>query len=426
MVLTALGTALLVSMGAYLVLILWLSRRSAEARAEPCPAPLRWIFVIPALNEERVIANTIDSLLAVRGRTWVLVVDDGSDDATAEIVRRYPRDRVGLLQRHPPQARQGKGEALNAAYRAISSCAADTDTDPSQVIIGVVDGDGRLQADALEHLGRTFASPAVGAVQIQVRIHNRGAGWLARFQDYEFLTFSALTQSARQQLGSVGLGGNGQFTRLSALTALGDSPWTTCLTEDLDLGLRLAMAGWKLRFTTETEVSQQGLTDLRRIVRQRTRWMHGHVQCWTHAGGLVRSALPTVTVLDLLWYLAAPLLNLVVSLVFGLPAILVVGAAAWVVVSGSLSWPIVGWIVVLYAISFGLSLIFALVYWRRAGDISLTRALVMAHLLAAYNYVWYLATWKAFARALTRRRGWAKTERVAEEPLSGSPSAASA
>ncbi|MGH2968452.1 MAG: hypothetical protein ACRDK0_05240 [Solirubrobacteraceae bacterium] len=46
--------------------------------------------------------------------------------------------------------------------------------------------------------------------------------------------FSRLVQAGRDPLGSVGLGGNGQFVRLSALQDMGDSPWSRCLTEDLD------------------------------------------------------------------------------------------------------------------------------------------------------------------------------------------------
>ena len=50
----------------------------------------------------------------------------------------------------------------------------------------------------------------------------------------EFVVFTEIFQRARQRVGSVGLGGNGQFARLTALMSLGDAPWTKCLTEDLD------------------------------------------------------------------------------------------------------------------------------------------------------------------------------------------------
>ncbi len=74
------------------------------------------------------------------------------------------------------------------------------------------------------------------------------------------------------------------------------------------------------------------------------------------------------------------------------------------------------WVVPVYVLSFGPSLLFSLAYWRRADDISLVRAFAMAHLLSVYNYVWYLATWKAVGRAALGRRAWAKTARVEDEP----------
>ena len=58
------------------------------------------------------------------------------------------------------------------------------------------------------------------------------------------MTFTEIFQRGRQRVGSVGLGGNGQFTRLTALQSLATAPWTDCLTEDLDLGIRLLCRGW--------------------------------------------------------------------------------------------------------------------------------------------------------------------------------------
>lgn len=421
MILTALGTAIILLMGAYLALTLVLAVWRVRASGHPVQ-PLRVVFVVPALNEARVIRNTLDSLLAVRGRAVsILVIDDGSDDATAEIVSAYPPDRVWLLRRELPDARRGKGQALNHAYRMVRDQVIEAGLDPASVVLCIVDGDGRLSSDVLDVIEPCFADPQVGAVQIRVRIYNRAVGWLPRFQDYEFLTFSSLVQRAREHIGSVGLGGNGQFTRLSALMDLGDDPWTDCLTEDLDLGLRLAMAGWRNRFTAETEVAQQGLVSVSRIVRQRTRWMQGHMQCWRRIPALIRSDLPTFTVLDLLWYLAAPITTLLVSLVFGIPAVLLLVSTV-IALTNQASIGSVAWLLPLYVLSFGPSLVFFAVYWHQAKDISAPKAFLLAHVLTLYNYVWYLATWKALGRLVTGRNGWSKTTRLADEEDAGSSS----
>jgi len=416
-ILTTLGTAILLVMGSYLFLTVVLSMIRPRAGAHEV-TPLRVVFLIPALNEAKVIRNTVDSLLAVQSDfSRILVIDDGSEDETADIVRTYPSDRVMLLRRVLPEARMGKGRALNHAFQVVRDQALAAGIDPRTVLLCIVDGDGRLRPDVMKTIEPCFADPAVGAVQIQVRIFNRALGWLPRFQDYEFLTFSSLTQRARQHIGSVGLGGNGQFTRLAALMDLGDEPWSECLTEDLDLGLRLAMRGWRNSFTSKTEVSQQGLDDVGRIVRQRTRWMQGHMQCWRHVPALIRSDLPTVTVLDLLWYLAAPITTLVVSIVFGIPAFFVLWSVVSVLFNHVSLSAIAVWLVPMYLLSFGPSLIFFGVYWRQARDISAPKAFVMAHVLTIYNYIWYLATWKALGRLISRRNGWTKTVRLTDESV---------
>ena len=194
---------------------------------------------------------------------------------------------------------------------------------------------------------------------------------------------------------------------------LTDGPWTACLTEDLDLGLRLALAGWRNEFTTEAEVRQQGVTSLSRVVRQRTRWLHGHMQCWRFLPTLARSSLPTVTVLDLSWYLLAPAMCLVLSVVFGLTVPLFLVLGAWQVLgAGGMEWS--WWYVAAYAASFVPAVALTRAYRREAGDIGRARTFVLAHLLWLYNYVWYLAVWRAAWRVARGRTNWAKTARVAE------------
>jgi glycosyltransferase involved in cell wall biosynthesis len=72
-------------------------------------AAARWCVLIPCLNEETAIRSVLDSVLALGAP--VIVVDDGSDDRTPEIVAALP---VTLL-RHGE--RRGKGEALRHGFR---------------------------------------------------------------------------------------------------------------------------------------------------------------------------------------------------------------------------------------------------------------------------------------------------------------------
>jgi cellulose synthase/poly-beta-1,6-N-acetylglucosamine synthase-like glycosyltransferase len=417
--LRAAAVALLAFLFVYMALMVVLAFRARHTPIGP-KRPLRWYFIVPARDEELVIRNTVDSLLALEHEhVRVLVVDDASSDRTAELVGAYADPRLRLISRRLPEARTGKGDVLNHAYRVIREEVCAHGVAPDSTIVAVVDADGRLPADALRHVEPSFGDPEVGGVQVQVRIMNRGHGWLTRCQDFEFLTFSSLMQTAREHLGSVGLGGNGQFVRLSALSSLGARPWTDCLTEDLDLGLRLVLNGWQNRFVGSTRVDQQGVVGIRPVIRQRTRWMQGHLQCWRRIPSILASPrVATRTAMDLCWYLAAPLLTVLVSVIFGLPALILMVRLVLDSRSGGIGFSATG-LAVIYALSFGPSWIFAFLYRHQSKDVGVIRTMVMAHVIAVYNYVWYVATWRAVCRTLLRRRQWAKTARHPEYVVAG-------
>ncbi len=93
---------------------------------------IRYSIVIPAFNEERRIAATLDcamKFISERNvRAEIIVVDDGSTDRTAEVVMWYRRKsyRVKLLR----LAHEGKGSAVrrgvNAAHgQIVFLCDAD-------------------------------------------------------------------------------------------------------------------------------------------------------------------------------------------------------------------------------------------------------------------------------------------------------------
>ena len=235
--------------------------RRADAVAPTWDQPDTFWLVVPCLNEERVVGRTVSAALALRGpagtRTRVLVVDDGSDDGTPDVLAAIDHPDLHVLRRDLPDARRGKGEALNAAYRHIRSWTAAAGGDPRRTAVGVIDGDGRGSPNMLAEVARVLRDPDVGAVQCRVRIHNRDK-LLGALQDLEFACIANASQLMRNGLGTVGLGGNGQFVRLSALCALGDAPWSGCLVEDLELGLRIHLSGVGVRYTSRAWSPSRG------------------------------------------------------------------------------------------------------------------------------------------------------------------------
>ena len=402
----------------------------AVAAVRPPPPPpaivaaLPYAFLVPCLDEEVVLDATLGALVANAGnRARVIVVDDDSADATAAIAHTWVPRGVELVCRHSPDARRGKGAALNAGLAYLRASLAPGE----DVVVGVIDADGRLDHGALAVVDAALVDPEVGAVQLPVRIANRhqpghrGRSLLTRFQDLEFVGFSFVLQAARHHVGTVGLGGNGQFTRLSALDTLGSAPWSDCLAEDLDLGLRLVVAGWKVSFGTGASVAQQGVVTPRALLRQRTRWVRGHLQCWARVPALLRAGLPRRVVADLLVYLVGPVLVMAISAAMAFSVLDGLARLAGITTQLAQAWPLRVLAVVADAAAVVPLVILAAVYRRRAGDVGRFTAAALAAGLVVYNLVWYLANWQALLATLCRRSGWTKTARLPEHDQATTP-----
>ncbi|MFB9365508.1 glycosyltransferase family 2 protein [Kitasatospora sp. NPDC001664] len=410
-VLLGLSTAVIVTALAYNTGMFVLSRRVVRPTATDDPHRRRYVFLLACLNEERVLAESLRRLMSLpRQDVLVLVVDDASDDRTAEIVRAADPSRVLLHQRHLPNARRGKGAALNDGLRHLGSSGLLAGTDPEDVVVCVLDADGRLEPGAVDQADRFFDDPATGAVQIGVRMYNREDRLLCRMQDMEFVVYTDVFQSGRRHIGSVGMGGNGQFMRLSALRSLGPEPWSDRLTEDLDLGIRLLAAGWRNEYCATAAVHQQAVLAVRPLVRQRSRWFQGHIQA-TRLVPMVLREIPGRAAADLVYHLSSPALLLLTSL---LPLAFLAGAVGFLTDSLAAGHSTFSpyWLIPLYLLAFAPAYAYAHVYRQREGELGWWRCLLLAHLFVGYGYLWFAAGWWAVGRTVRGRTGWLKTART--------------
>jgi cellulose synthase/poly-beta-1,6-N-acetylglucosamine synthase-like glycosyltransferase len=127
-----------------------------RGKTQLAPNPSTWpsvSLVIAAFNEEKVIADKIRNSLSLRypqDKYEIIVVADGSNDSTAQIVNSFTDSRVRGM--HDPQ-RRGKSHALN---RAVAASKAD--------IIVLSDANNMYSEDAIELLVRRLADENVGGV----------------------------------------------------------------------------------------------------------------------------------------------------------------------------------------------------------------------------------------------------------------------
>lgn len=412
---------------AYTGTVFTLSRRPARPLRRLPHRPFV-VFMLTCLDEERVLGESLRRLMGLRGGSYaVLVVDDASQDRTAAIVEEAMQ-RESVRQLHPdgaaasrtlllhrrthPDARRGKGAALNDGLRHLRECGVLDGRSAQDVVVCVLDADGRLDENVLEEVAPYFCDPGVGAVQIGVRMYNRYGSMLGRLQDMEFVTYTDIFQVGRRRVGSVGLGGNGQFMRLAALESLpGEDVWSDCLTEDLDLGIRLISAGWRNEFCWTTAVSQQAVRHAGRLVRQRARWFQGHMQAARLAPLVLREVSRRRATADLLYHLSSTSLILLTSLMPLAFATGMTGLAAESIATERIAFSL--WLLpVVYVLTFGVAHVYGYVYWRRERSLGLVRALLCAHAFVVYGYLWFFAGWWAVARALRGRTAWLKTART--------------
>jgi cellulose synthase/poly-beta-1,6-N-acetylglucosamine synthase-like glycosyltransferase len=206
----------------------------------------------------------------------VIVIDDGSTDATATIVERMIAElgasRCSLLR----QENAGKSNALNAGLRLARG----------EVIV-TVDGDTAFTPGALTRLVQPMQGKRVGAVSGNTKVANRHR-ILGRWQHLEYTMGFNLDRRMYDMLGCMPTvpGAIGAFRALALAEVGGFSDDT--LAEDTDLTMALHRAGWSIAYEPRavafTEVPQ-GLHDL---WRQRYRWSYGTMQsAWKHRRAVI-------------------------------------------------------------------------------------------------------------------------------------------
>ena len=270
----------------------------------------RVTVLVPAHNEETVVADALHALLASdypEGRLVVMPVNDRSSDGTRARIDAVAAAHPGRLQPfHRESGAPGKAAALADACRLVDT-----------PVVLIFDADYVPGRDLVKQLVAPFADPQVGAVMGRVVPQNGARNLLTRLLELERAGGYQVDQQARMNLGFVAqYGGTVGGIRMRALYDVGGWDPAT-LAEDTDLTCRLAVRGWTIAYSNRFECYEEVPETWAVRRRQISRWAKGHTHAMrTHSARLART--PYLR-------LAARLDALMLMGVYAMPPLVLVG-----------------------------------------------------------------------------------------------------
>lgn len=226
-------------------------------------------IMVPAHNEESVIAHTIDNIMQLNYQNFeIIIIDDRSTDNTANVIKNLELKYKGQVKTliRDKDAFPGKSAVLNDALPLTKGEA-----------VLVFDADATIEPDFLNKMIPCLEPEDVGAVQARKVIRNGAYNLLTKCQYNEYVLDTYLQVGRDAIKGAVELRGNGELIKRKALEDI--NGWNNyTITDDLDMSTRLHIKGWDVRYCPSAEVYEEGIIYLVPLFRQRRRWLEGTIR----------------------------------------------------------------------------------------------------------------------------------------------------
>ncbi|MCP4580776.1 MAG: glycosyltransferase [candidate division Zixibacteria bacterium] len=222
-----------------------------------------FLILIPAHNEEQVIARTLESLKMLEpvGRIEIAVIADNCDDSTAQIARNF---NVTVLERSD-DINKGKGFALEWAIDQY-------DLDSFQAV-AIVDADTLIESNMLITMAKSLESGA-GAVQLYYGFSVEQKTSLSYLQSMANIVENIMFYKPRAILGlPILLRGTGMAIDSRVLR---DHPWDShSITEDVEYAVNLLIDEIKIDFNIDSMVFAAATSSYDQSHSQKLRWASG-------------------------------------------------------------------------------------------------------------------------------------------------------
>ena len=262
--------------GVFVLAALWraalmgLARRASPVAALPDGLLPPYSVLVPIYREAGMVPQLVAALDALDyplDRRQIMLLLEEDDAETQEAVRAHGLPASFGMLVGPPGYPQTKPRACNVALDHARG-----------ELLTIYDAEDRPDPQQLREAAARFAAgPAnLGCLQAPLRISNSGGFLPAQFANEYAAQFELLLPAmARLQL-PFPLGGTSNHLRMAALRQLGG--WDAYnVTEDADLGFRLARAGWRLD-VMNAPTWENAPEEMYSWLPQRTRWLKGYIQ----------------------------------------------------------------------------------------------------------------------------------------------------
>ena len=235
------------------------SRKTSSRRSTPYVS-----ILVPAYNEQAVIARTLESLVHLNyEKKEIIVIDDGSADLTSSIASWYKKYGIKVLRK--PNG--GKASALN--YGILFS--------KGEFLIKI-DSDSLVTRGALKEIVASLTEdPNTVAVAGNIKVLN-GRTFLTRVQELEYAMAINMARRAFALFGTVMIvpGAFGAFRKSDVLGVGGYDKDT--MTEDFDLTVKLLKTRGVVTSTNSGVAYTEVPSNWKSLYAQRLRWNTGTFQ----------------------------------------------------------------------------------------------------------------------------------------------------
>lgn len=408
---------LVVSLITFLSYLLWFSifylERVKDIKCGSNEDAYDLFIMIPLLDEENTVTTYVKNMILELNKmgdnihTNIVLINDGSTDHTLKRLHDIqksvysPNTQVYILSREYPNARNGKGNALNYGLNFINNLPSPFDSD--HTIVGIVDADGFISAKHMKMVIGTFDNNRVGMVQTAVSMNLTSNNWLSKMQDMEFLGANSFMQESRNKIGQAIASGNGQFTTLRMADEV---RWGNSLLKDFEFTVRGLLKGYRTIFLSEAIVYQEAVRTLRPLWKQRIRWCQGSMQCWLkYSYKILKSPIIKKSIkTDMLLFLSMPFFSMVLNIANSLSALLQINN---VFTEKPLPVMVVFLTVLLFTLF--IWLLMGLEYHQNTDRFSLFKCVTRSWECILYNYILSFIPYFAFTYLLMGRVKWDKT-----------------